>query len=667
MLPLPGFHAARREFLLALYCLAALACVHRTAAAQVGADSLFRSTRGLPVVAAPGPQYDAIAIVDGGGGAFVAWVDERGGDTDVYVKRIGLDGRPAQGWPAQGVAACRAERDQHAPRLAADGAGGVFVVWEDLRGSAPGVFLQHLLPDGRHDALWPSDGMPVCSADYPQFTPDVVADGAGGVIVAWEDRRSGTPAIYVQRIAGDASVEAGWPTNGLVVTPASGGQFLPVLVADDVNGAMVFWEDTRTGASAVLAQRITWRGQRADSWPIGGLVLNPSIGRQDLVCAIRDGAGGAFVGWRDLRRGSPDLYLMRIRGDADPAPGWGQSGVTLSAFPSEKSGLRLAADGTGGVIAAWEEARAGGGTTVYGQRVDGTGRRVAVWPNDGRAFSTASGFQVASSIVADGAGGVYAVWQDFREGQSHVYGQYLGVGGTPAAGWPADGLRLASDASGQLAPATTSDGAGGVIVVWEQGLAEGDLYASRVGPEGLGAQVVNVASTEVSRERIVVRWRAQAGASFELVAQRRREDTEWADLGSRVPSAEGEIVLEDRDIAPGVRFGYRLARPTPNGRAYLGEVWVTTEEAPVLALAGMVPNPARAELTVAFSLPAAGPGTLELIDVAGRRMRWRDLADLGAGRHVVTLDRGNPVPPGFYLVRLLHGDRILTTRGTVIR
>lgn len=665
MLPVPGFRLPRRLSALALAC--ALAPVCASTALGQDPDSLFRSTRGLAIAAAPGAQYDVTAIPDGAGGAFVAWADERGGDADIRVQRIGGSGRPVAGWPAGGLVACRAGRDQHGPRLAADGAGGVFVAWEDLRGRLPGVFVQHLLADGRRNPVWPEDGLPVCSADFPQLSPALAADGAGGAIVAWEDRRGGAAAIYVQRFASDATVEIGWPTSGVEVAPAAGAQLLPVLVADDAEGAFVFWEDLRTGAAAAYAQRITWRGRRADGWPSAGLALSPAIGRQDLVRALADGAGGAFVAWRDTRRGTPDLLLMRIRGDGTTAAGWPATGVTLSTYPSEKSGLRLAADGAGGLIAAWEETRGEGATAVWAQHVDPTGRRVPGWPNDGRALSSADGFQVSPAIAGNGAGGAYAVWQDFREGTGHLYGQYLPGGGAPAAGWPAEGLRLASDPSGQLSPAAVPDGAGGAILIWEQGLGEGDLYAARVGPEGLGAQEVQVVSAEAQPGRVTVRWRAQAGASFELIVQRQREGEGWADLGSRVPAADGAILLEDRSVAPGARYGYRLARPTPNGRVYLGEVWVSVAEAPQLALAGMVPNPSRAGASVTFTLPLQSPGTLELIDVAGRRMRWRDLADLGPGRHVVDLGAGHPVPPGFYLVRLVHGNRTLTARATVIR
>jgi hypothetical protein len=647
--------------------LGALACPSALQAQGANPDSLFHSTRGIGVGVAPGAQFDLVSLPDGAGGAYLAWVDDRSGGDDIYVQRIGANGRPAAGWTPSGVAVCRAARGQYAPRLASDGKGGVFVAWEDLRGGSPGVFVQHVSANGQRNGVWPPDGTPACSAEFPQRTPDLIADGAGGVIVAWQDHRGPTPAIYVQRIAGDATIEVGWPTNGVAIAGAPGVQALPRLVSDAVNGAIVLWEDSRSGTAAAYAHRITWRGRRADSWPFYGLALSPTIGRQDLVRGSADGAGGAYVAWRDHRRGTPDLFILRVQGDGDVHTSWPATGVTLSSFPSGKGGLQIAPDGAGGVFASWEDERSGSGANLYMQRVDATGRRLSGWPSDGRALSTAAGFQVASSIATDGAGGVYGVWQDFREGQSHVYGQYLTPGGGVGPGWPAAGLRLASDAAGQVGPRATPDGAGGVIVAWEQGFDDSDLFAARVGPTGLGAAAVQLFATDVERTRVRVTWRAQAGASFELIPQKRREDTGWADLATRVPAADGMIELEDTDVVPDTRYGYRLARLGAGGREHFGEVWVQTPAAPVLALAGMVPNPARGDLMISFSLPASGGGSLDLYDVAGRRVRSRDLATLGPGRHTIDLAAGAPVPPGFYLVRLEYAGRILTARGTVIR
>ena len=81
----------------------------------------------------------------------------------------------------------------------------------------------------------------------------------------------------------------------------------------------------------------------------------------------------------------------------------------------------------------------------------------------------------------------------------------------------------------------------------------------------------------------------------------------------------------------------------------------------VLALAGAFPNPARRQLTVAFALPDDRPATLELLDLAGRRVGSAPIGSFGAGSHRVSIVPGRPLHAGLYLVRLHHpsGDRSL--------
>ncbi len=70
---------------------------------------------------------------------------------------------------------------------------------------------------------------------------------------------------------------------------------------------------------------------------------------------------------------------------------------------------------------------------------------------------------------------------------------------------------------------------------------------------------------------------------------------------------------------------------------------------------------------VAFTLPSAGRGRLEVLDVAGRRVYRRDLSDLGAGRHTVAIEPAQPLRAGVYLIRLTHEGRMLHVRGVVTR
>ena len=88
---------------------------------------------------------------------------------------------------------------------------------------------------------------------------------------------------------------------------------------------------------------------------------------------------------------------------------------------------------------------------------------------------------------------------------------------------------------------------------------------------------------------------------------------------------------------------------------------------PALALHGVRPNPARAGLAVSFTLASARAATLELFDLAGRRLRSVAVGPLGPGPHMLDLERGARLAPGVYLVRLTQGGRSEMARGVVLR
>ncbi len=91
-------------------------------------------------------------------------------------------------------------------------------------------------------------------------------------------------------------------------------------------------------------------------------------------------------------------------------------------------------------------------------------------------------------------------------------------------------------------------------------------------------------------------------------------------------------------------------------------------DTPRLALLGAWPNPARQDLAVSLALAKSDArGTLELLDLAGRRVAVRDLGGLAAGRHQVTLLERQSVQPGLYLVRLTHGGEVRSMKVAVLR
>jgi hypothetical protein len=57
-------------------------------------------------------------------------------------------------------------------------------------------------------ASWPSDptvNVPICTAFYDQYSPQLVSDGAGGAIIMWQDFRSDAfnSYIYAQNVNAD--------------------------------------------------------------------------------------------------------------------------------------------------------------------------------------------------------------------------------------------------------------------------------------------------------------------------------------------------------------------------------------------------------------------------------------------------------------------------------
>jgi hypothetical protein len=86
-----------------------------------------------------------------------------------------------------------------------------------------------------------------------------------------------------------------------------------------------------------------------------------------------------------------------------------------------------------------------------------------------------------------------------------------------------------------------------------------------------------------------------------------------------------------------------------------------------LALHGLVPNPPLRELMVSFTLPDDRPATVELLDLAGRRLRSVEVAGRGSGRHSVSLGPAGGLGSSVYMVRLRHGGRSLVRKCVLMR
>lgn len=182
------------------------------------------------------------------------------------------------------------------------------------------------------------------------------------------------------------------------------------------------------------------------------------------------------------------------------------------------------------------------------------------------------------------------------------------------------------------------------------------------------AVTASLISAEGQPDRALLTWAVGGERGIVATVERRVGSGAWSAIATASPDGSGRIVYEDRDVTAGARYGYRLAIVASGGPMWAGEAWVEIPSAWTLALGGFRPNPAgRGDLSIAFTLANGHRATLELYDVAGRRVFGREVGSLGPGNHLVRLDEARRLNPGVYLVRLEQDSRSIKTKAALLR
>jgi hypothetical protein len=541
-------------------------------------------------------------------------------------------------WMANGVPVCVHDSSQAAPQLVADGAGGVIIACEDRRGGSADVYAQRL--DANGSPMWAVGGVLVYSAGNDQEKIRLVSDGAGGAILVWEDYHAGTqPDIFAQRVTAPGALAWARPVS---ICAASGSQFDPRIVADGAGGAIVTWWDFRSGAGTdIYAQRVNSSG--AIQWALNGVAVCTNTsdqGRPDLAMA---GSSSVIIAWEDYRNGwMTDIYAQRL--SLAGGAGWTANGVPVcTAAARSKSQPRLVSDGTGGAIIVWADWSALTGYDLYAQRVGPTG--ATMWTASGVPVCVAANDQAPFDLCEDGFGGALLCWQDMRAGsgsttKEDIYAQRLDPEGKRV--WAANGEGVCVLAGQQFHPRLVPDGAGGALVVfWEPaqgGLFEFNIFAQQVYEHGN------------------LRWPGRG-----ITVSAAPEAQAWAEVA---PDGNG-----------GAFVAWMDTRTDPYNDIWaqwvdVENIGVGTGTPPAVAVRCR-PNPFAGSARLALALSAPSRVTLSVHDASGRLVRA--LADewCEAGPREWTWNGedadGRPAPPGIYFGRFAAEGRRDVVRIVLLR
>ncbi|MEO5564885.1 MAG: T9SS type A sorting domain-containing protein, partial [Chitinophagaceae bacterium] len=446
-----------------------------------------------------GNQTNVQVVSDSAGGAIFTWIDTRNGTQDIYAQRINASGDLQ--WPVDGVIICAAISDQFAPKLTVDGSGGAIITWYDNRSGNYDIYAQRINAAGAVE--WTADGVAVCIVAGNQNAQQLISDNAGGAIIVWSDGRVGGPDadIYAQHINGSGALL--WNAGGAAVSTASSLQNGPQLVSDGAGGAIVAWEDWRNFSQTdIYAQRISSNGFTA--WTFNGVVIcsEGNFGHQYNTRITSDGNGGAIMCWLDNRNfgSNTDIYAQKV--NATGIAQWTANGIPVCTASSLQLSQQIITDGSGGAVITWEDRRSG--RDIYAQRINTAG--AVQWAVNGIVICSASNTQEEPQLAAGTPGNSIIIWTDSRNGSQDIYAQGINAAGT--ASWIAGGVQVANESQIQSTAQLITDGAGGAIIAWQdtRSITTYDIYSSRLFANGtLPLQLLSFSATELNGD-VLLAW-----------------------------------------------------------------------------------------------------------------------------------------------------------------
>lgn len=429
-------------------------------------------------------------------------------------------------WQSNGIELAGGTGSQYRPRVVSDGAGGVIYVWIDETNYY--IYAQRINSSGVK--LWsPETGVVIkgVSGDVTDLPP-AISDGSGGVIIGWEDYRSGSGFdIFVQKV--NSSGSALWTSNGVLLTSSPVlNQTSPRFASDDSSGVIAAWDEGGVNWN-ILAQRVNSGG--SVQWTAGGVAVSdlasPS-NHQQYAQIVPDGSNGAIIVWRQAFGSPPpniaEPYVQRLNGSG--VRQWGNDGVSACTSTTYIDEPKLIGDGAGSAILTWQDGRSGSYKEPYTQRLNSSG--VRQWGDGGYRIAAVSSNIAGPEIVSDGSNGAVFIWRDKRGvNEPDLYAQRFNSSGT--AQWTFDGV-LVSNANvdhGLINGGwdVTSDDSGNIFIIWALDYAGG-------GGEGYYNR----------NKELISKVYGQESGDSDIFAQMLNSDggSQWTSLGELICNSSGE-------------------------------------------------------------------------------------------------------------------------------
>ncbi len=658
---------------------------------------------GAAVCAVAAFQSDVQVAPDGAGGALFVWQDYRNGNADIYAQRI--NGSGAMQWTSNGASVCTEGHNQQYPYVASDGAGGAIVVWHDGRNTPHyDIYAQRM--DAGGSRQWSMDGVGICTKSGDQSQIWIVSDGAGGAVITWKDSRVADGDVYAQRVNGDGVTQ--WQSDGVVLCTEYYCMF-PRITSVGGDTTVVVWRDNRGDDYDFYAQKINGDGRVT--------FLTPGI---DAIEDVRDDQGswvrihveapgndsdevprypttcynvwrrieGAmqFTGERGLRVLTGTDTESLVRSILDPSRSeeviLAREQASMLGLPPgnwESVGIHPAIqepyyyflvpthnDSTSSGI-PWEQYVVTAHTIeprLYFVSDPDSGYSV-----DNLAPDQPQGFAGIQSLAPQG---LRLSWLPNTEGDLSHYGIYRGddesfvPDETSLIGTTTDTVLIDTEWIPtdyyfyKLAAVDVHDNAGVTALLRPEDIKVGTLLQAFAAFYDGSAVVVTWTLAEGSEHMKFFVSRAALGSEVFMEL-----------AGATIERDRLTFHLRDTECEPGETYHYQVSVEDEEGRRVLFETEGISIPAMPLTLYQNHPNPFNPSTTIRYYLPERIHVTLEIYDIAGRRIsRLVDGVRERGFQNVEwngTDGNGNEVVSGVYIYRLRAGKDTISRKMILVR
>jgi len=350
---------------------------------------------------ADGVQISLNIVPDNDGGAYIIWQDHREGPVGIYGVHVDSDGNNYPGWPEDGLALASGPGNQQSHTFWEDGAGGAILAYVNEYDGTENINVLRVLSDGEID--W---AQPLAQGDQEQNTVRMSPFGNDAFGFAYSDQATGVRNIHVNVVDIDGNFL--WD-DPVILYPSTAEQLNPRVTSAADGNFIVVWEDLRTGSYDLYIQKLDIDGNFM--WGQEGidLVVDPFNQRNPRI--EDDANGGCYVVWDDGRAGGHpdiDIYMQHVESDGTLA--WEENGRAVTQIPGETFAPLIKPAGDN-IYVCWGDMRTGS-IGIYYQAYDLLGESIFV-DNGIEIYWGLSGDAVNHRVVKNGDD-IFVAWQDTR-------------------------------------------------------------------------------------------------------------------------------------------------------------------------------------------------------------------------------------------------------------